>query len=102
MPPRHCAIIKDDLLDRPAVQFPARERDFFPDVRPFPDQNRVHAKNKILGTPCVCLRVDTIIKELMSQSEMCEGKAGLAGSESDSSSGVRGTEAAAGPLVRTR
>ena len=50
----------------------------------------------------MCLRVDTIIKELMSQSQMCEGKAGLAGSKSDSSSGVRGTDAAAGPLVRTR
>ena len=38
----------------------------------------------------------------MSRGEFSGGKAGQGGRESDSSSGVRGAEWAASPLVRTR
>lgn len=93
--------MKDDLPHR-RFQLPARERDFFPDVRPLPDQNCLHFIPDTLPPPCWCLRVDPTEGGLMSRGEFSGGKAGQGGRESDLSSGVRGAEWAASPLVRTR
>ena len=81
---------------------PARERDFFPDVTKLPDQNNLHFIPNNLTHPCWCLRVDPNERGLMSGCELSGGKAGQGGCEFDSSSGVRGAEWAASPLVRTR
>ena len=93
--------MKDDLCHR-QFQLPARERDFFPDVRPLPDQNNVHFIPNTLAPPCWCLRVDPNEGGLMGLGELSGGKAGQGGREPDSCSGVRGAEWAASRLVRTR